>query len=83
MKLSIKALALACGIIWAVVMLLVGLARMASPAYGLEFMQVMASIYPGFDTAATIKNAIVGALYGLVDAGIGGAIFAFVYNRFA
>ncbi len=48
--------------------------------YGQAFLDVMASIYPGFHAAGTFGDAIVGTLYGVVDGAIGGAVFAWLYN---
>ena len=81
MKLNVKALASAFGVIWGLLgMLLTGLIRLAWPDYGQAFMDVMASLFPGIDSAATLKNALYGALYGLVDGAIVGALFAWAYN---
>jgi hypothetical protein len=43
----------------------------------------MASLYPGYSGPAGFGQVIVGTLYGAVDAAIGGALFAWLYNRFA
>ena len=47
MRLSIRALAIACAVIWGGVILLVGLANLLWPGYGLAFLELVASIYPG------------------------------------
>ena len=81
LKLDVKAMALTFGLLWGGAMLLVGLVNMITGDYGQLFLAVMASVYPGYYVGATIRDAIVGALYGLVDGGIGGAVVALVYNR--
>ncbi len=43
----------------------------------------MASFHPGYDATASFGQVIVGTLYGLVDGAVGGAIVAWLYNRFA
>jgi hypothetical protein len=83
MRLSVKGLALAIGILWAVSILLVGIVNLASPSYGVAFLAWASSIYPGFHNSRHFLDVVVGALYGLVDGGIGGAIVAWLYNCFA
>ena len=80
MKLSIKKFASSCSILWGLAILIIGTANMIWPDYGLAFLTVIASIYPGYDAAQGFGSIIVGTLYALVDAGIGGAIFAWLYN---
>jgi hypothetical protein len=48
MKLSIKGLALASGILWGVAMLGMGLANLIWSGYGQQFLQTMASVYFGY-----------------------------------
>lgn len=83
MKLSIKAMALTGGLLWAGSMLVVGLCYMSSGTYGRAFLDLCASLYPGFHVAQSFGSVIVGTLYALVDGSIGGAIFAWLYNQFA
>lgn len=80
MKLSIKKCALSCSILWGLVILIVNIANMIWPSYGVPFLMVVASIYPGYEIMQGVTSIIVGTLYGIVDAGIGGAIFAWLYN---
>ena len=83
MKLNIKALALAVGIIWGAGMFFVGIINLSYPEYGALFLTVMSSIYPGYDPFTGISSVLIGTLYGFVDAGIGGALLAWLYNVFA
>jgi len=88
MKMNVKALALSCGVIWGGMLLLVGLiATVRGPQdgslYGKEFLLLTASIYPGYDGTTGIGSTIVGALYGFLDGLIGGALLAWLYNRFS
>lgn len=83
MRLSIKGIALAFGIIWAGGILCVGLVNLAAPSYGVGFLQAISSIYPGFHNSRHFVDVLVGTGYGLVDGGIGGLIFAWLYNCFA
>ncbi|HVA01405.1 MAG TPA: hypothetical protein VMV34_07095 [Terriglobia bacterium] len=83
MQLSAKALAFATGIIWAGGILCVGLVNLAAPSYGASFLQAISSIYPGYHNTRHFVDVLVGTGYGLVDGGIGGLIFAWIYNCFA
>lgn len=83
MKLSIKGLAFTAAIIWGAALLILGSANLMFPDYGLDFLEVIGSVYPGYQAGTGISSVIVGSLYGVVDAGIGAAIFAWLYNFFA
>jgi TRAP-type mannitol/chloroaromatic compound transport system permease large subunit len=83
MKISVKGLAMASGILWGVAMLVMGLANLIWGSYGQEFLQTMASVYPGYHATRSVAEVIVGTLYGAVDGFIGGAVFAWLYNQFA
>ncbi len=50
MKFNIKALALACAILWGLVMLVMGLANLIWSGYGQQFLQTIASVYFGLPT---------------------------------
>ncbi len=82
MKLNIKAFVLTCVILWAAAIFIVGMANLICPGYGAAFLQVMASIYPGYDGSVTFGSVIVGTLYAVVDGAIGGLVFAWLYNMF-
>ena len=64
-------------------MLLTGLANLIWPGYGQGFLEVMASVYPGYHATSNFGDVIVGTLYGLVDGAVGGAVVAWLYNRLA
>jgi hypothetical protein len=83
MKLSVKSLAITAAILWGGAMLIMGGANMMFPGYGSSFLEVIASVYPGYQPGTGISSVIIGSLYGVVDAGVGGAIFAWLYNFFA
>ena len=80
MKLSIKALAITAAIIWGAALLIIGSANMMFPGYGTNFLEVIGSVYPGYQPGTGFSSVIIGSLYGVVDAGIGGAIIAWLYN---
>ena len=83
MKLSIPALAWALGLFWGCAILLVGAVNLASPGYGSAFLQLLASIYPGYNGTTSLGQIAIVTLYGIVDGVIGGAIFAWLYNWMA
>ena len=83
MKLDVKALAAAAALLWAVTMLLVGLANMARPDYGREFLSVVSSIYPGYRASGSVRDLVVGTVYALVDGAVFGLVVGWLYNRLA
>jgi hypothetical protein len=84
MKLSIKGMAIACGLMLGILAVFgVGMLNVVWPSYGREFLLLVASIYPGYHATPSFGQVIVGTLYALVDGAVGGAILAWLYNRFA
>lgn len=83
MTLNVKAFTLTVGIIWAGAVLTVGLTNLIWNDYGVAFLQVVASIYPGYEGSPTAGNLVIATLYALVDGGFGGLVFAAIYNMFA
>ena len=83
MTLNPRALALATGLLAAGMMLVVGVANRFSPGYGLAFLELAASLYPGYDAGNTWADILIGAAYALVDWAIAGWLLAWLYNRFA
>ena len=83
MKLNVTALALTAGLFWGAAILIVALANLIWPGYGRLFLDLAASIYPGYQPGSGMGSAVIGALYGLVDGTIAGAIFAWLYNLLA
>jgi hypothetical protein len=81
MQLSVKGLGLAFGVLWGACILLLGLGNLMWPGYGRAVLDLAASIYPGFHPDGGFAAVLVGTGYGLVDGFIGGAVFAWLYNR--
>ena len=79
-KLDVRALGLSCGILWALGMLIMGILNMAFN-WGDAFVALMSSLYIGFKP--TVSGIIIGAVWGFVDAGIGGVVIAWLYNKLA
>ncbi len=82
MKLNVKAMGLTVGLLWGACMLLVGLANLIWPGYGVAVLQMSASMYPGYEVGG-FGSVIVGTLYGVVDGVICGVVLAWLYNRLA
>ena len=82
MRLNVKAFTLTCAILWAAAIFITGMANLIWSGYGTAFLQVMASIYPGYDASGTIGSVIVGTLYAVVDGAVAGLVFSLLYNLF-
>ena len=80
MKLDLKALSLACGILWGSALFLVTWwiilldGATGDPTW-------LGSIYRGYNISAL--GSFIGFAWGFVDGLIGGAVLAWLYNRFA
>lgn len=72
-------LGLAGGILWGLSMFITTLVSVGS-GYGAAFLNMMASIYPGF--AISVPGAFLGLLYGFVDAFIFLLLLGWIYNGF-
>ena len=80
MKLNVKAFALACGLLWGFGLLFL--------AWWLMWLEegtpapcLLNRMYPGYHF--TPVGSLIGLGWGFVDAGIGGLIFAWLYNLLA
>ena len=80
MKVSLKAIAIAAGVLWGGAILFLGLINLASPSYGLSFLQAISSVYPGFHVSRTIPDVLTGTVYALIDGAIAGLVFGWLYN---
>ncbi|HUC52630.1 MAG TPA: hypothetical protein VMR90_01195 [Candidatus Cybelea sp.] len=60
MRLSLKAMSLAAGVLWGGAILGVGLINMADPSYGMNFIQLTSSVYPWFHASRTMANVLYG-----------------------
>ena len=77
-KLNIKAFGLSLGIAWGAGVFIMGIIAMFS-SYSVPFVTAISTFYLGYK--ATILGSIIGAIWGFVDAGIGGVIIAWLYNK--
>ncbi len=79
MKLNIKAFAIACGITWGSCIFILSL--LAYFGYANEFVELIGSVYIGYKPG--LLGAVIGSFWGFVDAGLGGLVLAWIYNRVA
>jgi hypothetical protein len=80
MRFNVIALSATTALFWGVAILIVASANLIWPTYGRAFLELAASIYPGYHPSPAIGSVITGTLYGLVDGAIAGAIFGWLYN---
>jgi hypothetical protein len=82
MRLSVKGMTIAGGLLWGASILCVGLIHMADPSYGVNFLQMTSSVYPGFHSAGTAGSLAIGTIEGIIDGGIFGLVLSLLYNAF-
>ena len=83
MRFNVTALTLTVGLFWGAAFLIVASANLIWPGYGRAFLDLAASIYPGYRPGSGVGSVITGTLYGLVDGAIAGAVFGWLYNLLA
>jgi hypothetical protein len=83
MRLSVKAMAISCGLLWGAAILLVEIIHFADPRYGINFLQMASSVYPWFHASANIQSVLIGTVEGIIDGAICGLVLALLYNGFA
>jgi hypothetical protein len=81
MKMSAMALAVAGAALWGGGLFAVGLANLAFPSYGADFLRMVSSIYPGYDGAPHVGSLLIGTVWGLADGWVGGYLLAWLYNQ--
>jgi hypothetical protein len=82
MKINIKALSFTLAIVWGGLILLMGLANLIWPTYAISFLEIVASVYPGYQAVPSFGEVLAGTLYGLVDGFVLGFIVGWLYNLF-
>jgi len=79
-KLDVRAFGVALGVAWGGAMFVLGVIDIFT-VWGDAFGAVMATCYLGY--SPTLVGSIIGGLWGFCDAGIGGVVFAWLYNKLA
>jgi len=83
MKLDIFRLGCAVSLVWALIVFCVGIANLLWPTYGIGFLKVIDSIYPGYHFGQLgFAGVLVATLYAIVDGWVIGVAFAWLYNQF-
>ena len=84
MRISIKAAALTVSLVWGLLgMFVTAVGNLLVPGYGQGLLDMMASVYPGYNATPSFGQVIIGTLYGMLDGAIVGAVFAWLYNTIA
>ena len=83
MRFNVTSLAVTAGLFWGSALLVVALANLIWPGYGRAFLDLAASVYPGYRPGSGLGSVITATLYALVDGAIAGAIFGWLYNLLA
>ena len=78
MPLNAKAFGLAAGIFWGLILLVLTLISV-NTGYASELLNLVASIYPGYNVS--YMGSVIGLVYGFVDGLIGCYVFAWLYNK--
>ena len=81
MRLDRTALAYALAVLWGGGILVIGLCNLAVPEYGREFLELVASVYPGYSAERSVESVLIGTGYALVDGWVGGWLLGWLYNR--
>jgi len=81
MKLNPKAAAYAMAALWGGGVLFVGVMNLSSRTYGLEFLELLASVYPGYEVSRTLESVLVATGYALAEGAVGGWLLVWLYNR--
>ena len=81
MKFHVIRFGCALSAVWGLIILLTGLANLIWPAYAVEFLKLLDSVYPGYHFGqGGICGVLVATLYGLLDGWLAGIVFAWLYN---
>ena len=78
MRLSVKAFALTCGIMWGLAVVFVTL-LLVFRGCDCSFMNPLGHFYLGY--SVSWLGAVIGGAWGFVDGVICGALFAWLYNK--
>jgi len=80
MRLSLKGMTIAAGLLGGSAILFVGLINLVRPTYGVHFLQGISSVYPWFHASRSFVDVVIGTLDALVDGAIAGFLFGWLYN---
>ncbi len=83
MKIDVRALGFSLALLWGGGILVTGIANLIWPTYGIAFLEMLASVYPGYQGTASFGQVLVGTLYGVLDGLVGGLVLGWLYNLFS
>jgi hypothetical protein len=83
MKINVSALTGTLGLFWSMAILIVASMNLIWPTYGRPFLELIASVYPGYHAEPSLGQVAVGGLYGLLDGALCGLLLGWVYNFFS
>lgn len=78
MRLNVKAFALAGGIVWGAAIMLLTFWILIRGSSGLTLAK-LSNVYLGY--SVSVAGAFIGLVWGFIDGLIGGALFAWLYNK--
>jgi len=78
MRIHTKALALSCGIVFGVIVLVKTLLGLFL-GYGAGCLTLIESVYPGY--SVSVVGSIIGLIYGFLNGAIVGGLIGWVYNK--
>lgn len=82
MRINVRALGLALGILWGLGAFFLAIAATVIPGqWGDLVVGLLGNVYVGYD--ASVVGALLGALWGLADGFVGGVLLAWLYNALA
>jgi len=81
MKVNAKALGLTLAILWGAGFLFIATANSIWPSYGETFLHVIESCYFGYHVGSGFGSILLGTFWAVVDAGVGGFLIGWIYNR--
>jgi len=76
-KLHVLSFGLTLGILWALSLFLMGIIA-GNSGFAAGFVTSIGTVYIGYK--ATLTGSLLGALWGFIDAGVGGLLIAWIYN---
>ena len=80
MRLSLKGMTIAAGLLWGGAILFLGLINLVRPTYGVNFLQAISSVYPWFHASGSLVDVVIGTIDALIDGAIAGLLFGWLYN---
>jgi hypothetical protein len=81
--LSVGALTATGALLWGGCLLFLGGLNLIWPTYGVAFLDVWKSVYPGYGAARGWESVLLGTVYGALDGALAGALVGWLYNGLA